>query len=110
MDKSSLDIKSSAIAPAGDCQPMDPDKAVVLWGDGEPKSPERLVQQLDATDRTMLADRVDWIYQRLFSRNPGAYELDVARTYLHDAGAETLNVWGQYVHGLMMLNEFVFID
>ncbi len=60
--------------------------------------------------------RVQWMYQRTFSRNPDEHELQAALQYVASAekieageGAKT-NPWHQLAHVLLAANEFVFVD
>ena len=45
------------------------------------------------------------LYRILFARNPDPEEVEMARKFLANGGE-----WMQYVHALLMTNEFVFVD
>ncbi len=60
--------------------------------------------------------RVDWLYRRLFSRNPEPEEVETAiqfvRSKLAVAASEapTSNAWQRLAHALLASNEFIFVD
>jgi len=58
--------------------------------------------------------RVTFLYRRLFQRDPTDLERRVAEQFLasrEQAGEDsTMNVWQQYIHLLLMTNEFMFVD
>jgi hypothetical protein len=54
------------------------------------------------------SERIAAIYELLFSRPPTAEDLVFANEFL---GAQPDDgTWTHYVHGLVMTNEFVFVD
>jgi hypothetical protein len=52
--------------------------------------------------------RIAAIYQLLFARQPTTDELAVSHSFLGKEPDEA--AWSRYVHGLLMTNEFMFID
>ncbi|MEX0288372.1 MAG: PSD1 and planctomycete cytochrome C domain-containing protein [Flavobacteriaceae bacterium] len=66
-----------------------------------------------------LDQRIDWIYQRAFSRKPTTEEIEKARTFIsmleqeHQEGEEQLTrellVWKSYCHSIFNLKEFIFL-
>ena len=48
------------------------------------------------------------LYTLLFGRRPTTRELAVAREFLSAQPPD--EAWPRYAHGLMMTNEFVFVD
>jgi hypothetical protein len=66
-------------------------------------------------------DRIRWLYQRLFAREPDAEELRVALKFLDVNGSSnptpsaipsspSADPWNQLAHVLLASNEFVFVD
>jgi len=66
-------------------------------------------------------DRIRWLYQRLFAREPDDDEVRVARKFLEasamlnaastmPAASATADPWNQLAHALLASNEFVFVD
>ena len=66
-------------------------------------------------------ERIRWLYQQLFGRQPDAEELDVAQKFLDKSAAPNPNPsnaaptsasdpWNQLAHALLASNEFVFLD
>jgi hypothetical protein len=53
-------------------------------------------------------DRIWAIYELLFARPPAADELELAIGFLGSQPDE--RAWVRYVHGLLMTNEFMFVD
>jgi len=61
------------------------------------------------------AERVSYLYQRLFARKPSAAEIQAAVEFIQAAGAvkgdkANLAPWAQYAHLLLLCNEFIYID
>lgn len=54
------------------------------------------------------SDRIVRLYGLLYGRNPTEAEQRVGGNYLARTGEKA--GWGRYVHGLLMANEFVFVD
>ncbi len=54
-----------------------------------------------------LSKRVDTLYHRIYGRSPRDEELALARDFLQGADADA---WGFYIQGLLIANEFVFVD
>jgi hypothetical protein len=52
--------------------------------------------------------RVERLYRRLYGRAPTAEEVNLARAFT-GSGVETIR-WARYAQGLLMANEFVFVD
>jgi hypothetical protein len=61
------------------------------------------IQQLSATPR-----KLDAVYQMLFQRVPTEREVAVALQFLGELPGP--DRWIELVHGLMMTNEFAFVD
>jgi hypothetical protein len=57
---------------------------------------------------TDIHDRVNRLYDLLFGRKATVAEQDLAQDYL--GNTPTAAVWESYVQGLLLLNEFVFLD
>jgi hypothetical protein len=51
--------------------------------------------------------RVDWLYERLYGRPATRGDQALAHAYLSQVGKDG---WTAYVQGLLMANEFVFVD
>ena len=60
--------------------------------------------------------RVEWLYRRLFSRNPEPEEVDIAIQFVRSSGvvanSEKLSSsgWQRLAHALLASNEFIFVD
>jgi cytochrome c553 len=54
-------------------------------------------------------DRVRLIYQRIYSRTPGAEEIKLALSYLAEA-TDAQKAWPRLAHALLAANEFHFVD
>ena len=60
--------------------------------------------------------RVEWLYRRLFSRNPEPEEVDMAIQFVRSnsilaaSKAPTSNAWQRLAHALLASNEFIFVD
>ena len=69
------------------------------------KQAEALNQELpsDAT----ATEKIKFCYHRLFAREPTSDEVAVGLQYLEKTGAES---WTSYLHALLSLNEFLYID
>jgi len=52
-------------------------------------------------------EQIEFCYQHLFNRAPTADEVDVGLQYLRDSDAKR---WTSYVHALLSLNEFLYVD
>ncbi len=65
-----------------------------------------LMSRLPSTEQ--LADRVAWIYRRVYSRSPTADEQRLAQEFLGSASSPS--AWEQFAHALLMSNEFMFVD
>jgi hypothetical protein len=60
--------------------------------------------------------RLNWIYKRAFSRNPGAEEMEKARIFYESLkkkhalspNAEK-SVWKDFIHTLFNLKEFIYL-
>ena len=58
--------------------------------------------------KATVTDRMRAIYPLLFAREPTTDELEVGREFL--GGQPDERTWTRYVHGLLLTNEFTFID
>ncbi len=54
------------------------------------------------------ARRVNILYRRLYGREPMAEEVSLAREFT--GGGMEANRWVRYAQGLLMTNEFAFLD
>ncbi len=69
---------------------------------------KKLLARPEVAAETAISPRTEKIYQLLLSRKPTGEELQLATSFLGenlDAGS-----WERYVHGLLLTNEFVFVD
>jgi hypothetical protein len=66
----------------------------------------KLVERADVAQEKELARKVDRLYRILYGRAPSERELTLAVEYLSASGG----AWQRYAHGLLMSNEFVFVD
>jgi hypothetical protein len=71
-------------------------------------SARELVQLPEVAAETDCARRVDRLYRRLFGRGATADEVSLAREFT-GGSMETLR-WVRYAQGLLMTNEFAFVD
>ena len=55
-----------------------------------------------------LPDRVNWLYEILFARQPGEDEMVLTKKYLRE-NPDTAK-WQKFVHALLLTNEFSFIE
>ncbi|RMG41183.1 MAG: DUF1553 domain-containing protein [Planctomycetota bacterium] len=55
------------------------------------------------------AERVRWMYRRAFSRDPDAFELELALRFV-GSDADQPAAWQRFAHVLLAANEFVFVD
>jgi len=69
------------------------------------KQAESLAKRLPADATT--AKKIEFCYQRLFGRIPTTNEVDVGVQYLGDADVKR---WTSYLHALLSLNEFLYVD
>jgi hypothetical protein len=68
----------------------------------------QLLQHAEIITAKDCASRVEKIYRRLYGRRPTEEEVDLARAFT--GGRMDAALWGRYAQGLMMANEFVFVD
>jgi hypothetical protein len=68
----------------------------------------QLVQSPEIAVEKDCGRRVERLYRRLYGREPTAEEMSLAREFT-GGGAET-NPWVRYAQGLLMANDFVFVD
>lgn len=66
------------------------------------------VQQEAFRNITDPAERIHRCYQRIFAREASEQELNLALNYLGSKPNE--NTWKQWIHALLMTNEFMFVD
>ncbi|MBD3674453.1 MAG: DUF1553 domain-containing protein [Planctomycetaceae bacterium] len=66
---------------------------------------EALREKLPAEEST--AGKIRFCYRRLFAREPTDDEILVGSRYLGDASAER---WTSYLHALLSLNEFLYVE
>jgi hypothetical protein len=75
---------------------------------------ERILSLSAIKNQKNASEKVDAIYRILFQRLPKENERNLALAYLRgsgSAGAEpSHDRWVDYVHGLLMTNEFAFVD
>jgi hypothetical protein len=67
----------------------------------------QLVQSPEIAAEKACAARVERLYRRLYGRMPTSEEVDLARAFT--GGMETTH-WARYAQGLLMANEFAFVD
>lgn len=66
---------------------------------------ERVIQ-----DHPAPADRIEWMYESAFARQPSAQETAIAEAYLaSDHGDSELDAWADFAHALINTKEFVFL-
>jgi hypothetical protein len=68
----------------------------------------RLAQSPEVAAEKDCARRVEYLYRRLYGRRPTADELQLAREFT--GGSMEPARWVRYAQGLLMANEFVFLD
>jgi hypothetical protein len=68
----------------------------------------RVLRRPDVAGLSELQPRVNRLYDLLFGHRPTSAQLALSGEFLGDE--PTPGSWKQYVHGLLMTNEFVFID
>ena len=68
----------------------------------------RVLGRPDVAGLSEMQPRVNRLYDLLFGHRPTPAEFSLAREFLGDK--PTPDSWKQYVHGLLMTNEFVFVD
>jgi hypothetical protein len=60
------------------------------------------------------AGRIDWLYRRLYARQPTAPERELASRVLGEVNAskpdEVMAAWTQYCQILLCANEFMYVD
>ena len=55
--------------------------------------------------------RIRRLYRRVYARDPGSDEIDVALKYIQSQSADAeMDVWTRYAQILLAANEFVFVD
>ena len=72
------------------------------------ESARRILRRLDVIALKEADSRVEGLNRLLFGRVPTSAETTIACEFLGDQ--PTADQWLQYVHGLLMTNEFVFVD
>ena len=75
---------------------------------------QRILRRLP--DRSLDA-QLNWLYEQVYSRSPAPEETELARRYLSGSTvpdshsvAPTEKRWLSYIHALLSLNEFLFVD
>ncbi|MDF1841853.1 MAG: PSD1 and planctomycete cytochrome C domain-containing protein [Rubripirellula sp.] len=56
------------------------------------------------------AQRIHYLYQQLFTRDPTERELTLAEAFLSTGASEPNELWEQYIHVLLASNEVMFVD
>ncbi|QIF04997.1 PSD1 and planctomycete cytochrome C domain-containing protein [Roseimicrobium sp. ORNL1] len=72
-----------------------------------------LVQRKEVSAASTTVDQVQRVFQLALSRNPDAVELDASMTFLDGAQWEDPSgrrKWESFAQGLLLSNEFVFVD
>ncbi len=59
-------------------------------------------------EQSEIAGCILLVYNLLYARNPNSEEIDLGREFLGNQPDE--ETWVHYVHGLLLTNEFIFID
>ena len=72
------------------------------------ESARRMLRRPEVAEMTKTEPRLEYLNRLLFGRVPTSAETAIAREFLGDKPAA--DEWLQYVHGLLMTNEFVFVD
>ncbi|WP_372715586.1 DUF1553 domain-containing protein [Novipirellula sp.] len=55
-------------------------------------------------------DRINWMYESAFARQPSSQEIAVAQAYLAaDHGDSELDAWADFAHALINIKEFIFL-
>ncbi|MFQ5733546.1 MAG: DUF1553 domain-containing protein, partial [Planctomycetaceae bacterium] len=72
----------------------------------------RVLNRPEIAGAKRVEDRTRRLYRLLFSRPPTRDELALAAEFLAGGSGKsaTASAWETYVHGLLMTNEFVFVD
>jgi len=68
---------------------------------------ENVLKRPEVAGQADLSRKVDRVYHLLYGRGPNPAEIQLAQEYLAGASPED---WVRYVQGLLMSNEFVFVD
>jgi hypothetical protein len=73
---------------------------------------ESLAKRVEAQAPSGTAERVRWLYELLYSRQPTDEEVRLSAAMLQSTGSqgERTLTWEQYAHALLCANEFVYID
>jgi hypothetical protein len=72
-------------------------------------SAERLLNRPDVKSLTSVDHKVQALYQIVYARDAADAELSLAREFL-GSDQPAVKLWTEYVQGLLLANEFVFLD
>lgn len=70
---------------------------------------KHLLERADVAGEADVGGKIGRLYEITFGRAPSAEELDWGQQFLADAGANT-TAWQELAQGLLVSNEFVFVD
>jgi len=105
----SFDFPSpSATSPQRSSTTVPPQALFLMNNNFAVESARRILHRPDVSGRKETDSRVEGLSRLLFGRVPTSTEVAIAREFLGDQ--PTADQWLQYVHGLLMTNEFVFVD
>jgi hypothetical protein len=68
----------------------------------------RLIERADVSAESTVEDKVDRLYRLLFARHAEPDEIAAAKEFLGETPAA--QAWFEYAQGLLMTNEFAFVD
>jgi hypothetical protein len=73
------------------------------------ESARALLQRPEVVPEKDVSRKIARLYRLLYGREPAAEEVKVAQDYLAETGG-TPAAWERYAQGLLLANEFVFVD
>jgi hypothetical protein len=73
---------------------------------------EAVLHRPDVTESKTAGDRITMIYRRVLSRDPDSVERELADKYIGSAPLDGSGAkqWTTLVQGLLLSNEFMFVD
>ncbi|MEX2288370.1 MAG: PSD1 and planctomycete cytochrome C domain-containing protein [Planctomycetaceae bacterium] len=98
----------ASTAPKRDSTTVAPQALYLMNNQFAAELSRRLASRNDVADLADIDQRVQRLYQILYSRSPTDREVALAHPYL--GGQPTPEAWSAYVQALLMANEFVFVD
>ena len=104
-----FDFPSPAATSASrDTTTVSPQALFLMNGPFATTAADLMVQRLDVSREVETIPRVKQITRILFSREPKVAEEQLASEFL--SAQPSLAAWQQFVHALLMTNEFIFVD